>query len=208
MKLELTKELTKREIVLIKVGLFLVVLLIHYFNILLPLAGRNSEMKTKLDLLNVKAGDVKKWQGKEDELSFYLTDLEGQMSQFKQAIFSESEISPILTELSLIADKNQVKIKSIKPELVDKKEIYAQLPIGLVVEGDYLGLKNFMEGIDGLPWYCWIDEFELRSHRDKEYLTNQIRIFVLLEQDLNKEIDSSEAIAPTVRNNPFANGVD
>lgn len=176
------RKLTKREWLLIKTLILILLLITHYLYVLQPLTVSNLEIKDKIELANSKILAVNRWINNENELINKLAELEEEITERKQLLPLKEGMSIALKDLNSVANKSLVEITSFKPGLMENKVNYYQLPIALVVKGNYYNIKAFMDEIENLPWLCFINEYKLDLEQDKELLSNCIQFLVILEE--------------------------
>ncbi|HHV72555.1 MAG TPA: type 4a pilus biogenesis protein PilO [Clostridia bacterium] len=203
MKFMLDRKLTKRESVLLKIAFFTLVIAIHYSYIIRPLLNHNIRVKNALEIIEMENLYINNWGTKREELDHSISELENDLKNMKQFLPLNVGLVTVLQDLKTSADKNGVKISGIKQGFVEEKGYYRQIPLELTLEGDYLGIKGFMEEFKNLPWICLINQFQLGNGSEESQLIGSIRIAAIFANNSNEMPEANISTLPTLKHIPF-----
>lgn len=78
-----------------------------------------------------------------------------------QQLPERSEIPSLIEDISKIGTANGLQFDLIKPEPEEDKDFYYDLPIDIVVRGNYHQLAEFVSGIAGLQRIVTLNDFSL-----------------------------------------------
>jgi type IV pilus assembly protein PilO len=108
-----------------------------------------------------KRAEVKKLQGeiKEGlatakrlpEFRREVTGLEGQLGQLRAVLPEEQDVADLLRRVQAMATQSNLKISGFTPATVTQKEMHAEWPIGLKLEGTYHDIGTFLERVSKFP---------------------------------------------------------
>lgn len=76
--------------------------------------------------------------------------LERRLAQALTELPNESNIDELIRSLSEIGTKSGLTIKSIEPRGENKKPLYAEIPIGMAVDGSYHEIAVFLDSVSKL----------------------------------------------------------
>ena len=68
----------------------------------------------------------------------------------------------MLAELDAIGVRNDLNVKSIRTLKQVDIDGYSELPLNLVVEGEFLGIYRFLSDIENLPRITRVSDLEIR----------------------------------------------
>jgi type IV pilus assembly protein PilO len=87
---------------------------------------------------------------------------------------SDTEVPGLLEDITRTAIDNELRIESIDLEAENRTEFYIELPISIVVEGDYHKLGSFVSGVANLSRIVTLHDFEIAPVRDGTNLRMEI----------------------------------
>lgn len=111
--------------------------------------------------LATKRAEVKKLQGeiKEGlaiakrlpEFRKEVTGLEAQLDRLRAVLPEEQDVADLLRRVQAMATQSNLKIQGFTPASVTRREMHAEWPIGLKLEGNYHDLGAFLERVSKFP---------------------------------------------------------
>ena len=130
-----------------------------------------------------------------EDKSFQATNLEAYRKQKEemQATFgallrqlpSDTEVPGLLEDITRTAIDNELAIESIELEPERATEFYIELPIRIVVEGDYHKLGSFVSGVANLSRIVTLHDFKIKPEGSPQNLNMSIeaKTYRYLETD-------------------------
>lgn len=117
-------------------------------------------------------------QAKAANLNSYKTQLEKIQKTFGSLLGqlpSKTEVADLLTDITQTGLTSGLQFDYFKPQGELPKDFYVELPIELVVRGDYHEFGKFMSGVAGLPRIVTIHEFSIKPfiNTDKKKRASQ-----------------------------------
>ena len=78
-------------------------------------------------------------------------DLEAQLERLRPVLPSEKDIADLLRRIQGMATQSNLTIRGFAPQAVATRQLYAEWPIGLQIEGTYHNLGGFLERVSKFP---------------------------------------------------------
>ncbi len=134
-----------------QVGLFVVIALAavaaFYYLYAEPKALELDQQRQKLDALRA---DINKGLSIARQLPQFqaeVTDLEGRLDSLRSVLPEEKDFGDLLRSLQTLATQSNLAIKVFKPGAVVTKQLHAEWPITMELEGSYHNLGLFFDRI-------------------------------------------------------------
>lgn len=89
--------------------------------------------------------------------------LEGQLDRLRVVLPEEKDVADLLRRIQAMATESNLTIRGFTPQAVASKEMYAEWPIGLQLEGTYHDLGGFLERISRFPRIINVTSIAIRS---------------------------------------------
>jgi type IV pilus assembly protein PilO len=154
------------------------------------------EMPVKADLASRETqlialrGDINKGLNtakKLPEFRAQVADLEGRLANLKQILPEEKDAADLLNRMQTVAAQSSMTIKGFKPNPTVTKQLHAEWPITLELEGTYHNLAIFFDRVGKFTRIVNITGLDVKG-RDKSEANNTISAtcvattFVLLDK--------------------------
>jgi type IV pilus assembly protein PilO len=78
-------------------------------------------------------------------------DLEAQLERLRPVLPSEKDVADLLRRIQGMATQSNLTIRGFAPQAVATRQMYAEWPIGLQLEGTYHNLGAFLERVSKFP---------------------------------------------------------
>lgn len=116
-----------------------------------------------------------------------VVDLEGQLERLRTVLPEEKDVADLLRRIQGMATQSNLTIRGFTPQAVATRQLHAEWPIGLQLEGTYHNLGGFLERISKFPRIINVNAIRVRA---KDTATDGATItaectattFVLIEQ--------------------------
>ena len=144
---------------------FAVVMGAAYFSLI---TGLNSELEVakghEQDLL--KSYEDKAFKAMNlDAYKKQLADMEEAFGALLRQLPKDTEVPSLLEDITHTGLGSGLEFTSIDLGAETKKEFYAELPINIVVTGDYHGFGSFVSGVAALPRIVTLHDFSITPAR-------------------------------------------
>jgi type IV pilus assembly protein PilO len=109
-----------------------------------------AEIKTREDQLVMLQKDITRGQNtarKLPEFEKEVSQLEARLAALSAVLPEEKDAADLLRRMQTVAEQSNLTIKSFKPEKVVSKQLHAEWPISLEVDGTYHNLAIFCDRV-------------------------------------------------------------
>jgi len=126
-----------------------------------------------------------------------VSSLESQLDRLRAVLPEEQDVADLLRRVQGMATQSNLAILGFTPHAVTKKQLHAEWPIGLKLEGNYHDLGSFLERVSKFPRIINVGDIKINartSSTDGSTITAECTAttFVLLDQ---KEVAAAAAKA-------------
>ena len=96
-----------------------------------------------------------------------VADLENQLERLRTVLPEEQDVGDLLSRVNAMATQSNLTIRGFKPQAVAQKQLHAEWPIGLELEGTYHDLGAFLERVSRFPRIINVGSIKIRA-RDNQ----------------------------------------
>jgi type IV pilus assembly protein PilO len=118
------------------------------------------EMKRQAEL-DVRRAELKAVQDKNEKgaetarqlpvFRSQIADLEARLAALKPILPEEKDVGDLLRRIQTLATQSNLTIRGFRPQPIATREIHAEWPIGLELEGTYHNLGAFLDRVSRFP---------------------------------------------------------
>lgn len=90
-------------------------------------------------------------------------DLEAKLENLKAILPEEKDVAELLRRLQTLASQSNLTIRHFRPRAIALKELHAEWPIELEVEGSYHNVGQFLDKVSKLPRIINVGSMELTT---------------------------------------------
>jgi len=90
-------------------------------------------------------------------------DLEGRLEGLKAILPEEKDVAELLRRLQTLASQSNLSIRHFRPRAIATKELHAEWPIELEVEGSYHNVGQFLDRVSKLPRIINVGAMEMNT---------------------------------------------
>ena len=94
-------------------------------------------------------------------------ELEGQLERLKSVLPEEKDVADLLRRIQAMATQSHLTIRGFTPRAVSTKQLHAEWPITLQLEGSYHNLGGFLERVSKFPRIINVNEITIKA-RDRQ----------------------------------------
>ena len=80
-----------------------------------------------------------------------VADLEARLEALKPILPEEKDVGDLLRRIQTLATQSNLTIRGFRPQPINTREIHAEWPIGLELEGTYHNLGAFLDRVSRFP---------------------------------------------------------
>ena len=95
-------------------------------------------------------------------------DLEAQLERLRPVLPSEKDVADLLRRIQGMATQSNLTIRGFAPQAVATRQMYAEWPIGLQVEGTYHNLGGFLERVSKFPRIINVNGIHIKTKETKD----------------------------------------
>jgi type IV pilus assembly protein PilO len=116
--------------------------------------------------LQRKLSEVRSITANIDEFEEEIANLELKLQRVLRQLPNEREIEVLLTDISNLGKTSGIEMKSFRRRKEVVHDFYAEVPIDIVIEGQYHDVARFFDLLAGLPRIVNMGSLEVRVARD------------------------------------------
>src|SRR5258708_39205233 len=146
---------------------------IFYYYYEMPVLADIASRQTQLDALRADINKGLNTAKKLPEFRAQVTDLEGRLANLKQILPEEKDAADLLNRMQTVAAQSSMTIKGFKPNPIVTKQLHAEWPISLELEGTYHNLAIFFDRVGKFTRIVNISGLDVRG-RDRSDANNTI----------------------------------
>ena len=95
-----------------------------------------------------------------------VADLQVQLDRLRAVLPEERDVADLLRRVQAMATQSNLTILGFTPQAVATRELHAEWPIGLQLEGTYHDLGGFLERISKFPRIINVNAFTIEARDD------------------------------------------
>jgi type IV pilus assembly protein PilO len=173
-----------------QVGLFVVLALagvgvFYYFHV----TGVEADMATRQQRLDGLKVEIAKAQSTANQLNQFrqqVAELEGRLESLKAVLPEQKDVADLLRRIQTLATQSNLAIRGFKPAPSVTKDLHAEWPIALQLDGTYHSLGTFFDRVGKFSRIINVSNISIRG-KEKPTLESSISVecvattFVLIE---------------------------
>jgi type IV pilus assembly protein PilO len=101
--------------------------------------------------------------GRLPEFRRQLADLQAQLDRLRVVLPEERDVGDLLRRVQAMATQSNLTILGFTPQAVTTRELHAEWPIGLQLEGTYHNLGQFLERVSRFPRIINVNSIEIQA---------------------------------------------
>lgn len=110
-----------------------------------------ADRQAQLDVLRAEIATGVATARRLPEFRSQVVQLEGQLDRLKTVLPEEKDVADLLRRIQGMATQSNLTIRGFTPQAVVTRQMHAEWPIGLELEGTYHNLGAFLERISKFP---------------------------------------------------------
>ena len=129
--------------------------------------GKEADLKAEYEDKAAQAANL-------DALRVQKKEMEEAFGALLRQLPSDTEVPGLLEDITRTAIDNELTIESIDLQAEKKTEFYVELPILIVVEGNYHKIGSFVSGVANLSRIVTLHDFEIEPLQNSNMLRMEI----------------------------------
>jgi type IV pilus assembly protein PilO len=135
------------------------------------IADMAAEAKSRETRLSVLKADIARGLGTARRLPEFrsqVTDLEHRLESLKAVLPEQKDVADLLRRIQTLAAQSNLTIRAFQPRAISQKELHAEWPIGLQIEGTYHNLGMFLDRVAKFPRIINVSELRINANQRPE----------------------------------------
>lgn len=144
---------------------FIVLLAVPAVSLFYVFKPRNEEIQQALTEISVKQArldQLDRMKERIDDIGLRIEEGKDSIKLIEQKLPSEQEVHVILQQITELARQNRQTVKSVKSDKPVPAAQYRELPLKMVIEGQFDGFYQFLLELENLPRITRIHELRLQ----------------------------------------------
>jgi len=142
--------------------------IVGYQYLIKPANKHLAEAKARVDAKMGKLPDFEKATAAVDDLSKQLEQLQEAIAFFESRLPPKSQIHKVLEQVTVIAQKEGLKPKTIRTLAEKNNSGYIEQPLRMELEGNFKAFYSFLLELEKLPRIMKIRELEVNKQANNE----------------------------------------
>jgi type IV pilus assembly protein PilO len=136
-----------------------------------------------------------------------IADLEARLAALKPILPEEKDVGDLLRRIQTLATQSNLTIRGFRPQPIATREIHAEWPIGLELEGTYHNLGAFLDRVSRFPRIINVGSLNIKP-KDDQTPVSTIEVsctattFVLVDQSATPAPAGAKKGAPAKKSEP------
>ena len=97
-----------------------------------------------------------------------VTELEGQLERLRSVLPEEKDVADLLRRIQGMATQSNLAIRGFTPQPVSTRDIHAEWPIELQLEGTYHNIGTFLERVSKFPRIINVSGITIRARDERD----------------------------------------
>ena len=185
-----------------QVGLFVVLALagvgVFYYFYVMPAEAEMATRQQRLDGLKVEIAKAQSTANQLNQFRQQVAELEGRLESLKAVLPEQKDVADLLRRIQTLATQSNLAIRGFKPEPSVTKQLHAEWPIALQLDGTYHNLAMFFDRVSKFSRIINVSSITIRA-KDKPEQNSTISVecmattFVLLETAAKPAVPGAKA---------------
>ena len=129
----------------------------------MPAQQRLSTRQLELDGITKKIDKGRATARQLNEFRKEVADLQNRLESLKPILPDEKDAADLLRRVNTLALQSNLSIRGFKPESITTKQIHAEWPIALELEGTYHNLGLFLDRVSKFPRIINVGALEIKG---------------------------------------------
>jgi type IV pilus assembly protein PilO len=168
----------------------------------MPAQARVAARQTELDGITRKIDKGRATARQLSEFRKEVADLQNRLDSLKPILPDEKDAADLLRRVNALALQSNLTIRGFKPESITTKQIHAEWPIALELEGTYHNLGLFLDRVSKFPRIINVGGLDIKGKQQPSpdstiEVTCTATTFVLLDAPAPPAAKKAAAAAKT-----------
>ncbi|MDL1970563.1 MAG: type 4a pilus biogenesis protein PilO [Candidatus Desulfofervidaceae bacterium] len=186
--LEKLSSIPQSKRVFLYVITFLFGVVLFWYLYYAPSKTEIKQLKHNLEQSRMKLHQFKQAQKELDKLNKEMVETKKKLYEVTQLLPTRKEIPNLLSDISNLGNECHLEFLLFQPGKETIKDFYAEVPVRLIIQGEYLNVKAFLEKLSDLPRVINVAELKMSSPRTEgEKIKLKVETLLLTYRFVPKE---------------------
>lgn len=154
-----------REIIF--VNLMLALLAASWWFGFKKVAERKDQLRAEMTVKQAELVDLEEATADVADLQKQIEDLQKAIDFFEGKLPREKEVNDLLREVSKAAEGSQLEIRQFEPVLTVRGSHYSELPVRIVLAGDFEGFYSYMLELEKLARITRVTDMKMKKMQER-----------------------------------------
>lgn len=179
--------------VLLYVFISLTIVVLFWYLYYAPSKAEIKQLKYNLAQKQQKLRQLQQLQKRYDKLNEEVAKTKKMLYKVSQVLPTEEEIPNLLSDISKLGNDCHLEFLLFQPGKEQVKGFYAEVPIRLVMEGEYLNVKAFLKKLSVLPRLIDVAELKLGSPKaEGEKIKLKVETLLLTYRFVSQQVKAKK----------------
>lgn len=153
----------------------------------MPAQERLAARQRELDSVNAKIGKGRAIARQLTEFQKDVAELQLRLDSLKPILPDEKDAADLLRRVNTLAVQSSLTIRGFRPQAINTRQIHAEWPITLELEGTYHNLGTFLDRVSKFPRIINVGSLDIKGRQQQTSAASTIEVtctattFVLLD---------------------------
>ena len=153
-----------------------------YFSVFKPRNAQIAEAQGEIQRKLAKLRQLEQATRSIEDLGREIEKLAGAIEMFEQKLPAEREVEVVLQQVWELASKHGLTPKSVRTDRPVTSSQYSELPIKMVIVGDFDGFYSFLIDLEKLRRITRMPQMKLSKHKTQEgQMQGEVRLSIFYE---------------------------
>lgn len=133
------------------VAVLIAVPIASYFFVFQPRNEEIAKARAEISAKNVRLENLRRLTGRIGDLGREIVEREEELDRLNQKLPDREGVDRILEQVTQLAQKSNLLVRSVKGEKVVPAGMAMELPLKTTIEGNFDGFYQFLLDVEGLP---------------------------------------------------------
>jgi type IV pilus assembly protein PilO len=132
-----------------------------------PARAAMAERQRQLESLQIEVAKAQNIARKLPEFRSQVADLEARLDGLRAVLPEQKDVGDLLRRIQTLATQSNLEIRGFKPQSITQKQMHAEWPIALELEGTYHDLALFFDKVSKVPRIINISDIAVKGRESR-----------------------------------------
>jgi type IV pilus assembly protein PilO len=132
-----------------------------------PAAEANARVRQDLQVVRAEVAKAAAIERRLPEFRAEVSELEARLDSLKPVLPEQKDVSDLLRRLQTLATQSNLEIRAFRPLAITQREVHAEWPIALELDGTYHDLGMFFDKVAKVPRIINVSDITIRGRQER-----------------------------------------